>query len=489
MRKIFYNVFLFLILFCFFPFIAKASVVISEIAWMGNSSNANAEWIELYNNGSEDIDLSGFTISGSVSITIPSGKSIVGGGFFLLERTSDGSVPEITADHIYTGALANTGGNITLKDGGGVMLDEVLYPSGWPAGSNDTKETMQKIGNSWATASPSPKANNTQNTASNSDDTNNTTNNSNTNTNTTTSNSNTSSNTKTPAYKDMVAKIIVNQSIVPLNAPATLKPEIFGHYGEKVEKGKIIWNFGDGVIKEAASFEIVYHKYKRIGDYTVSLQYFENNKKEEPDLEKKISIKVVPSQVIISRIGDLNDPYVEIENKSSYEISLKDWKLIAGGKSFSFPAGTYITPNRKIMFGPEVTNFSEQDFRVIVLMRPGFEVEDVYPDDLSFLPDNIDNFKTTSVGYTRSHEDFSNSQKEKEIFIDQDIDSGEVLDLRGLSGQEANAVSSSNINPTVLLVLIIVFGLVGVFFIKKWKIQKNTDEMSHLSSDDIKIIE
>ena len=77
MRKIFYNVFLFLILFCFFPFIAKASVVISEIAWMGNSSNANAEWIELYNNGSEDIDLSGFTISGSVSITIPSGKSIV----------------------------------------------------------------------------------------------------------------------------------------------------------------------------------------------------------------------------------------------------------------------------------------------------------------------------------------------------------------------------------------------------------------------------
>jgi len=484
-KKIFYII-VFLLFYFLYPDKTFATISINEIAWMGNSSNANAEWIELYNSDTQDIDLSGWNISGSISITIPNGKSIVAGGFFLLERTSDASVLEITADYIYTGALTNAGGSLILKDASNVTIDEVLYSSGWPAGNNDTKETMQKSGTSWVTATPTPKASTIGNNTENNNTTTTTTTNTN---NTTTSSSSTanSSSTKTPAYREMIAKIISNQTMIPLNVPNTFKAEIFGHYGEKIEKGKVIWNFGDAAIEESSSFGSVSHKYKHKGEYVVSLQYFENGKNNEKDVEGKTIVKVVESQVIISKVGDTKDPYIEIENKSSYEISLKDWKLIAGGKVFLFPTGTYIMPGRKTIYAGEITGFSFQDFRVIVLMRPGFEVEDVYPDDLSFLPDSINTFKSTNIEYD-SEDNFSNNQKEKDIFIDQGINSDNVVDLRGLSNQEANA-ASSNINPIILLVLIIVFGLIGIFFIKRWKIQKNKDEMSHLSSDDIKIIE
>ena len=50
MRNILATVILFL--FCT-PFISFASVHVSEVAWMGSSDNANAEWIELYNDGDE----------------------------------------------------------------------------------------------------------------------------------------------------------------------------------------------------------------------------------------------------------------------------------------------------------------------------------------------------------------------------------------------------------------------------------------------------
>jgi hypothetical protein len=37
-------------------------VVISEIAWMGTSTSANDEWIELYNNSASPVSLSGWLI-------------------------------------------------------------------------------------------------------------------------------------------------------------------------------------------------------------------------------------------------------------------------------------------------------------------------------------------------------------------------------------------------------------------------------------------
>jgi hypothetical protein len=143
--------------------LALGDVVINEIAWMGTAASANNEWLELKNLSNANLDLSGWILNaadGSPKINL-SGIIPVG-GFFLLERTSDDSVPEVTADLIYAGALGNGGEILELKDGAGNLIDKIDAAAGWPAGDNTAKQTMERKSNgSWQTSSApdgTPKA-------------------------------------------------------------------------------------------------------------------------------------------------------------------------------------------------------------------------------------------------------------------------------------------------------------------------------------------
>ena len=81
--------------------LAAGDVVINEVAWMGTAANAADEWIELYNITAQNIDLTGWTLkSADTSPNITLSGSIPAHGFFLLERTNDTTVSDITADQI-----------------------------------------------------------------------------------------------------------------------------------------------------------------------------------------------------------------------------------------------------------------------------------------------------------------------------------------------------------------------------------------------------
>jgi hypothetical protein len=136
----------------FLPFAVQANVVINEIAWMGTSVSYNDEWIELYNNGSV-INLEGWVLKaddGSPEINLSG--IIPEKGFYLLERTNDETIPGITADLIYKGALGNNGENLKLYNNSGNLIDQVISLEGWLAGDNSTKQTMEKIGSGWQTS-------------------------------------------------------------------------------------------------------------------------------------------------------------------------------------------------------------------------------------------------------------------------------------------------------------------------------------------------
>lgn len=143
------------------PISASASVVINEIAWMGTAESTSNEWIELKNTSGSDISLDGWMLvaEGGIPLIKLAGTTTPG-GFFLLERTNDESVSGAAADQIYTGALSNSGEKLVLKNVEGVVADTVDASHGWPAGNNDTKETMQRFGVEWATATPTPRAEN-----------------------------------------------------------------------------------------------------------------------------------------------------------------------------------------------------------------------------------------------------------------------------------------------------------------------------------------
>ena len=121
-------------------------VVISEVAWMGTKANYNHEWLELYNNLNQAVDLSGWRLqAGDGSPEIILEGIMPAHTYRLLERSVDGTVANISANHLYVGTLDNDGEYLYLKDGLSNVIDELNFVSGWPAGHNETKSSMERI--------------------------------------------------------------------------------------------------------------------------------------------------------------------------------------------------------------------------------------------------------------------------------------------------------------------------------------------------------
>ena len=140
------------------PFPPQA-VLINEIAWAGTIASANDEWIELHNPGLDPIDLTGWRMSDGGDISFALSGSLLGYGYFLLERTDDTTVSDLRADRIYTGSLRNTGEQLELLGPGGEIVDTANSGGGgWPAGHADSRASMERRGGTglsgdWATFS------------------------------------------------------------------------------------------------------------------------------------------------------------------------------------------------------------------------------------------------------------------------------------------------------------------------------------------------
>jgi len=136
-------------------------VVINEIAWAGTADNSNDEWVELYNNTNQSIDLSGWTIlDDGIPSYVIAGGTISPHGYFLIEDSEE-TISNITADAVIGLSLANAGDSLVLKNAGGATIDSVNVSGGaWYFGDGDSKATMERIdptvfadsASNWATA-------------------------------------------------------------------------------------------------------------------------------------------------------------------------------------------------------------------------------------------------------------------------------------------------------------------------------------------------
>ncbi len=124
-------------------------IILSEVAWMGTAANTADEWIELKNIGAASVTLSGWTMrneSGSIAINLGAGttKTLSPGEHMLLERTDDTTLPNIKADIIYTGALANSNEKLQLFNASCMLQDAAYASPQWPAGNASEKRTMER---------------------------------------------------------------------------------------------------------------------------------------------------------------------------------------------------------------------------------------------------------------------------------------------------------------------------------------------------------
>ncbi len=123
-------------------------VIISEVAWAGTAAFAGDEWIELYNNGGTDIDMTGWRIEaadGDPSINLSG--TITAGSFFLLERGDDNVVSDVSASQVYSsGLLSDSGEVLYLLNVSRAVVDTANSSGGsWDAGQASSFSSMERI--------------------------------------------------------------------------------------------------------------------------------------------------------------------------------------------------------------------------------------------------------------------------------------------------------------------------------------------------------
>lgn len=328
----------------FAPCVVRA-VEISEIAWMGTSANANAEWIELHNSGSEPVSLSGWRLEGASAPKITLAGSIAAGGYFLLERTSDATVPDISADLIYTGALANTGDTLTLRDAAGNVIDQVVGGANWESvgGDNTTKHTAQKSGNAWVTAMPTPRAAHAAEAGTDADD------------------DGGGDETPSPSVggtTPSTASLVTSPArtlrldagenrIVPTHAPIPFRGIAYMKGNNIRTKAEVSWNFGDGARDTGRQ---VVHTYEHPGTYAVIVRA----RDEEADTMR--ALKVIARDVPIGL--RIDGPSVFVRSDDTVLADISGWEVRVGEERYAFPKDTALWPGSEIRFSSSVTGLS-----------------------------------------------------------------------------------------------------------------------------------
>ena len=328
------------------PLGVSASVVISEVAWMGSSDNANAEWIELHNQGSDSIVITGWKIVSSTgSPTITLNGTMAPGSYYLLTRTSTSIIPGVTGDQAYTGALSNSGATITLTDALGGVIDEVVGGTNWTAigGNNTTKETPQRNGNTWVTAVATPKAENRSapsepqgevlgaETGTSTPEV-------------TVGGSSVTSGVGTYALPKLYLVIGPNR-IVSTHAKTPFRALVFDEKGKEKSHAEVHWSFGDGIRKRGDDIE---HTYHAPGTYLVMVRAKLNH----ATAVRMLTVLVKDAEVRVGRVDDIG---VEIVNEGDGILDLSGWQLKRGDETFHLPQDTALLPNMSVLFPHEVT--------------------------------------------------------------------------------------------------------------------------------------
>ena len=125
-------------------------LVINEI--MYNSPDADEEWIELYNNTDQTIDLENWDVcdndASHTHIIIPAGYSVGPGEFFTISIETDGAFP-FTPDYDGTGnfALNNSGDGVRVWNPSHILVDVVNYDDSdpWPTSPDGDGPSLSLI--------------------------------------------------------------------------------------------------------------------------------------------------------------------------------------------------------------------------------------------------------------------------------------------------------------------------------------------------------
>jgi len=317
------------------------------------------------------ISVAGWSLSDGANVQISLSGTIPARSQVVLERTSDASAAG-TAFTIYTGALSNAGATLTLKNGSGTTVDQVVGGSDWSAvgGDNQTKETAQRTAVGWRTAMATPgqglggqvqpvssvvaedETDSSAEPTANSPAT-----------------RSRSQSAMTLTLPDVTLELEVSApTAVHVSQPTEFTVTPTGVGDTIADSLQYIWNFGDG---EVGTGETATHQFSFPGRYVVVVEGIFKRQQ----YAARFEIEVLPVTVELERNHDNS---VTLTNSGDQELLLSEYRLV-DAESFQFPPHSILLPGQEITIGAdklgsnddnELVVLYDQANRVAAMVRP-----------------------------------------------------------------------------------------------------------------------
>ena len=328
-------------------------------------SDSGREWIEVYNSGTSDVDLSKWKLyeaetNHKIKSISEGGNTILSGGdYAILVDNPDkfyGDNPNFAGLILDTSfSLKNSGELLVIRNLDLIDIDSVDYLSDW--GANGDGKSLQKISGEWISSSPSlGKINFIENIENEEgsvfekiqEPT------------------PTSSQSTNPVFIEVniKAKIDSLEYLPIVGADFTFSGKALGLENEILENALYQWSFGDGTKGKGQS---VLHNYAYPGKYMLVLEVISG----EYSTSDKLKIEVIPSEIIISNVKiDFNDNFIELYNSSKYEINLSWWRLRVDNNYFTLPKNTILLPKSYLKLPYSVSGLLPKENSIVQLLYP-----------------------------------------------------------------------------------------------------------------------
>lgn len=337
--------------FLFFTPIASGQMVINEIMYDLEGSDSGYEWIEVYNNGAESVDLTGWKFNDGSNHNLDISSEKGGQGSFVVTPAeyiilTGGALLFLSEHSGYSGtvidtvmSLNNTSEILSLIDVDSNEVDSVTYTN--ELGANGDGESLQLINGVFKASSPTLGSVNILSTSSESPTPNEEVDNDES------VEENISGGMTYPTKQQIFADAGGDKTVI-VGADTIFTGTAHGLKGEVLKNARYVWNFGDGVLREGKS---ILHTYQYPNTYTVTLSVSSL----EYSAIDRITVDAHKAEVAI---GVANDEYIEVINNSDYELDVSLWSLVSGEQTFRLPKNTIILPHHKNIFPKTITMLS-----------------------------------------------------------------------------------------------------------------------------------
>lgn len=382
---------------------SATSLRISEVMYDPAGTDTNREWIEIYNEGSDAVDLTGmFFLTDGVSsahhaLVAQGSSSLPSHEYAVIVQNVDSFRTDypgwagLLFDSSWSGLTASSGKTLVVLDAENTVLDQLTYDPTIGA-TNDGNSLQRNESGAWVSGVPTPGAAVAAPGGSESLDTDPPA----------TGGGNASSETggipsPAPSSKQTKAQEVKTQTVGSLRMQATLNVTkvtttgiavpmsllVLDPIGQQRTSGEIHLAFGDGTFLNTRSFQSLEHVYAFPGTYVVTLEYRTNLYDREPLVSTRASVQVMASRVGVSAIN--RDGSIEISNAGTVETDLSRWRMQipnapTNTSLFEFPSGTVLLPNKKIILPASVHGLSLSERSTVFLLFPSGVLAATYAD-------------------------------------------------------------------------------------------------------------